>query len=132
MDLNARRAPLATAASPGSSRLDYVVSLTGRVAHAAYPAPLAIVLRYVPDRWTLDPASFARYLDALDDAGLATLEAVGVAILEDVNNEVVPRWIQVAAATGDEDEPAGRLGVLLEDRQPKWDNPALLSRLGTV
>jgi 7-cyano-7-deazaguanine reductase len=130
MDLKARRALLATLAGPGSRRLDYVVSLNGRVAHAAYAAPLAIVLRYVPDKWTLDPASFARYLAALAGADLASIEAVGVAILEDVNNEVVPRWIQVAATTGGGGgEAAEGLGVLVEDRQPKWDNPALLSRL---
>lgn len=130
MDLNARRALLAAVASPGSSRLDYVVSLTGQVAYAGDGAPLAIVLRYVPDKWTLDPAAFARYLAVLADANLPSIEAVGVALLEDVNNEMVPRWIQVVATTaGGEEEAAERHGILLEDRQPKWDNPALLSRL---
>ena len=128
MDMNARRALLATAASPGGSRLDYMVSLGGELAGAADGAPLAVTLRYVPDRLTLDPASFARYLAAVGDAGLGSVEAVGVAVLEDVNNEVVPRWIQVAVAAGG-NAGAGPVGVLLEDRQPKWDNPALLSRL---
>jgi len=37
----------------------------------------------------------------------------------------VPRWVQIVAArTGGTDHQ-----VIIEDRQPKWDNPALLARL---
>ena len=51
-------------------------------------------------------------------------------ILDDVNNEVVPRWVQVTVtAPGDRAAGVDGHGVMLEDRQPRWDNPALLSRL---
>lgn len=128
MDPTERRAHLAITARPGGGRLDYVISLDGEVETAAAGAPLAVTLRYVPDKWVVDPTSFARYLAALG-GGPETVEALAVAILEDVNNEAVPRWIQLAATTGGAGERAGRIGVLIEDRQPKWDNPALLSRL---
>ncbi|MCH8835488.1 MAG: hypothetical protein IH925_06035, partial [Proteobacteria bacterium] len=51
-------------------------------------------------------------------------------ILDDINNEVVARWVQVALSVPNGALPGvGNHGVMLEDRQPKWDNAALLSRL---
>jgi len=125
MDIADRRALLRTASRPGSQGLDYVVSLGGGVTHAD-AMPLSIVLRYVPDRSIVAPPSFAAYLKALGNARLDSVEAVGVAILEDIGNEVVPRWVQVLVAADSEDP---QYAVLLEDRQPKWDNRPLLSRL---
>jgi len=132
MDMRTRREPLATITSPGN-RVDFVVSLSGRVAHPLHPAPLAVAIRYVPDKWILSPAAFLGYLKNLETPELTSLEAVGVAVLDDINNEVVPRWVQVAvrcAADGSGGHETH--GVLLEDRQPRWDNPALLSRLGAI
>ncbi|WP_316977909.1 hypothetical protein [Shumkonia mesophila] len=126
MDIKDRRALLHAIPRPGSQALDYVVSLGGGVSHAVHPAPLSILLRYVPDKWIVPPPSFLAYLKALDDVPLASVEAIGVAILEDVSDEVVPRWLQVLVSA-ESDDP--QYTVLLEDRQPKWDNPALLSRL---
>ncbi|MDX9862841.1 MAG: hypothetical protein RBS99_18180 [Rhodospirillales bacterium] len=126
METNDRRARLGTSPRPGDHGLDYVVSLGGGISHPTYPVPLSILLRYVPDRWIVQPPSFEAYLAALADSPLASVEAVGVAILEDVSNEVVPRWLQVLVSA-ESDDP--QYTVLLEDRQPKWDNPALLSRL---
>ncbi len=126
MDTKDRRALLHAAPRPGSQALDYVISLGGGVSHAVHPAPLSVLLRYVPDKRIVEPPSFMAYLKALDEAPLASVEAVGVAILEDVSNEVVPRWLQVLVSA-ESDDP--QYTVLLEDRQPKWDNPALLSRL---
>lgn len=132
MDLTARRERLQTGPCPGN-RLDYVVSLSGRVANAAADGAARVAVRYVPDKWILDPASFRAYLANLETLELDSLEAVGVAILDDLNNEVVPRWVQVSvSAAGGDAEARESHGVLLEDRQPRWDNPALLSRLKTL
>ena len=50
-------------------------------------------------------------------------------MLDDVNNELIPRWAQVELTAGPGD--AGDChGVIIEDRQPGWDNPALLARHG--
>ncbi len=117
-----RRSLLSTASNP-TTALDYLNHLEGHTRGAnAY-----IVLRYVPDKLTLPPASFTRYLNALDTYSTKTLEQLAVAILEDVNNELVPRWAQIVA-TRDLGEDAGHR-ILIEDRQPKWDNPALLARM---
>ena len=51
-------------------------------------------------------------------------------ILDDINNEVVARWVQITVSSPDPTDSALEFhGIVLEDRQPKWDNPALLSRL---
>ncbi|MBF0307321.1 MAG: hypothetical protein HQL41_16915 [Alphaproteobacteria bacterium] len=107
-----RRALLVAAANP-APRLDYVVTLFGRVGE------VGARLRLVPDRLILDPASFGPYLAAL--AGADSLEALGAAVLEDVADRLVPRWVEVAVR--------GPLHqALFEDRQPKWDGKALLDR----
>lgn len=112
-----RRALLDTGANP-SPRWDYVVTLAGRV------GPIALRLRLVPGRLIVEPAAFGRYLAALD--GAPSLEALGAAVLEDVADRLVPRWIEVALRG-----PAQGLAVheaLFEDRQPKWEGKALLER----
>jgi 7-cyano-7-deazaguanine reductase len=111
-------------------RLDYVVSLDGHMAPADDGAPTRVGLRYVPDRLVLDPAALGRYLGALGATGRSSLEAVAAMILDDVSNEVVPRWVKVTVSAPDAGHPGiDHHGVMLEDRQPGWDNPALLSRL---
>lgn len=113
-----RRALLAGEANP-APRHDYVVELTGRVGGGC---PATVRLRYVPDRLILVAAGWGRYLAALDD--FPSLEQLAAIISEDLGNELVPRWSQIALAS----EDAGH-AVLLEDRQPTWDNPRLLARL---
>ena len=103
--------------------LDYLNFLSG----SGCDANAHITLRYVPDKLTLTPASFSDYLAALADFSTEPLERLAIAILEDINNELVPRWVQITAVRDNDIEPGHR--VLIEDRQPKWDNPALLARL---
>jgi hypothetical protein len=82
----------------------------------------------VPDRLILTPQSFARYIDTLQSLPWTHLEELAAAILSDLNNELVARWVQVALFRTD-----GALEtnhhILLEDRQPNWNNAQLLSRL---
>lgn len=101
-----RRALLSVRPNP-AERLDYRVTLT-----AALPAG-ALVLEYVPDRVVLDPEAVARYAARLEAGSGPGLEALGVAILDDVNNEAVPRWVRVTVR-------AGSQSVTLTDRQPGW------------
>ena len=49
MDVLARRTLIATGANP-DPRLDYVVELEGSVAARGNTAPIAISLRYIPDK----------------------------------------------------------------------------------
>lgn len=117
-----RRAPLRTAANPAGTA-DTLVIL------AAEPRPgLRVTLRYVPDRWIVTAASLDAYLKTLlaapgwEEAGA---EALAVTVLEDIANEAVPRWTEVQA---DAHTPLLH-GALATDRQPGWDNQALLARL---
>ncbi|MSO93171.1 MAG: hypothetical protein EXQ86_07200 [Rhodospirillales bacterium] len=124
-DPHARRSLLLTTPNP-DARLDYVITLGGRVAWAGREASLC--LRYVPDRSVIDAEAFGRYLDAFAGAPATPLESLAATVLADINDQLVPRWAEVAATA-----PGGtRLkehSVLIADRQPKWDNPALLARL---
>lgn len=129
MDLTNRRQLLTADRNPGA-RLDYVVALEGGIPGDAAVGPRTVGLRYVPDKLVLQPAAFGRYLDALAAQTWGSLEDLAVTILDDVNNEVVPRWVQATVSLPDTRHAGVEShGVILEDRQPKWDNPALLSRL---
>ena len=46
---------------------------------------------------TLQSEAFARYLAAFEQGSEKTLEQLAIAVLEDINNEVVPRWVQIVA-----------------------------------
>ncbi|MCF8479717.1 MAG: hypothetical protein K9H25_04740 [Rhodospirillum sp.] len=95
------------------TRLDGAIPLAQR--HITAPK---ISLRYVPDRRVLDPESVAVYLSHLAREIWAGPEELALAILDDINNEAVPRWIQVrvtAHAPGGLDHR-----VVVEDHQPQW------------
>ncbi|HYH21751.1 MAG TPA: hypothetical protein VD995_24365 [Azospirillum sp.] len=113
-----RRERLTTVANPGA-RHDYLIVLAGE------PRPgIRLEIRYVPDRWVAEPTGFAAYLGALADLP-GGLEALALAVLDDVNNELVPRWAEVRAEGAD---PVSHR-VVVEDRQPGWDNPHVFARL---
>ncbi|MDQ2103512.1 hypothetical protein [Azospirillum isscasi] len=115
-----RRALLTTQPNP-DARHDYLVELSGE------PAPgTRLTLRYVPDRLVAVPDAFAAYLASVAADG--TLEGMALAVLDDVNNELVPRWAEVTAERA---APVPHR-VLVEDRQPNWDNPHLFSRMRRI
>lgn len=116
-----RRVHLTTAPNPDSGH-DYLVRLGGAVGKAT------LTVRYVPDRVVLAPQTFADYLRSLSHAPLTGLEALALAVVEDFNNELVPRWLQVTALglTPIEHE------VIIEDRQPGWHNPQFIARIGVL
>ena len=102
--------------------LDFVVILDGGV-HAGN----RIEMRYVPDKLILAHPSFGSYLANLADRGEAPPEAIALTVLDDINNEVVPRWIQVTVASTDAQPPTQR--TIVEDRQPNWANHGILENL---
>ena len=129
MDIHKRRALLICDRNP-DIKLDYVISITGHMANPGEVDSSAIPLRYVPDKTILKPASFGRYLDALGTMEWKTLEEGAAAILNDVNNELVTRWLQLSiSAPTQVHHGIDRHEVMLEDRQPNWENVGLLSRL---
>lgn len=123
MDTLVRREHLDTAENP-NMRLDYVISLSGQIANLC-----RVDIRYVPDRAILTPVSLTIYLERLQSVQWPRLEDVAVAMISDLNNELVPRWVQLKVS-GESDGLEHH--ITLEDRQPKWDNPALLARIGAL
>ncbi|MCW9034371.1 MAG: hypothetical protein OQJ97_09135 [Rhodospirillales bacterium] len=130
MDVISRRELLLTNQNP-ETRLDYVVTLGGELIHGEdHDYPSQVRLRYIPDHYTLTPDSFSIYLDRLSDTNWPSLETVATALIDDLNNELVPRWVQVRIEiTPHSETPAHFHSVTLEDKQPKWNNPELLARL---
>ncbi len=126
--VESRRGDLATTANP-DQRHDYVISLSGVLSG---PAPLVTAtLRYVPDRLVLKPGAFSAYLAVLSAQRRVTLEALATTMLDDVNNEIIPRWAHVSIGTVG-DAGGERHAVDAEDRRPDWDNPSLLARLAPI
>lgn len=122
-----RRSLLATRPNPRQG-LDYVVRLAARQGAAA----ARIEIWYVPDRLVLDPAALPAYTARLDGLAPAPLEELAVTVLEDVSDELVPRWARVVVTREDPSGGAGAHAVILEDRQPHWGNDGLLASLRVV
>lgn len=127
MTAQQRRSLLETHGDPGGSA-DYLVRLHGEFSNG--DGSIRVRLTYVPDRSLLKADTLELYLSALASVEWPSLEALAVAALDDVRNELVPRWVQVVLVAGG----TGRHHhtVVVEDQQPGWSNPALLSRLAPL
>lgn len=126
-----RRLLLSTAPNP-DPKSDYVVTVEASFL-VRLQTEIGVILRFVPDREILAPDSLDTYLARLSETDVPGLEAIATTILSDINDRLVPKWIQVeATAVGDHAVGIHRHAVLAEDRQPRWDNPALLSRLKII
>jgi hypothetical protein len=112
-----RRAPLISIANAGS-RLDYLVTLSAEIGAAR------VRLRYVPDRLVLAPGALTTYAAGFGDIRMSP-ERLAMTVIDDVSNEVVPRWIEVTIETSGAEHHM----VVVADGQPNWSNPALLARL---
>lgn len=119
------RETLRTRPNP-NREIDYVVILEGTVQPRGVTAPLSLTLCYVPDRLIIETGEWKKYLAELSADGMSTLEELAARILSDANNEVVPRWLSVVVC---DDTPGPSHKVVIEDRQPTWDNPDLLRRI---
>ncbi len=126
-DILARRARLTTSANP-NRRHDYVVTLSAGLRLPALAPAVSATLRYVPDKLVLQSTALAAYFAAIEEARWQTLEAVATAVLGDLNNELIPRWVHVhlAASGADGDE---RHDIDIEDHQPNWINQGLMAHL---
>lgn len=120
-----RRALLDTRPNP-EQRLDYVVALSGAVAAGPGHGAAVLSVRYVPDRVILRADGWRGYLQMLSGEIFESLEEAAVAVLSDVSNELVPRWVEVRACL-DAETSGGRPlhEVVIEERQPSWSNPLL-------
>ena len=89
---------------------------------------LAIRIRYVPDRLIADLQKIKSYYNSLAAHSLDGIEEMANAIVDDFSNELIPRWVGVdVTMTRESDSASGSVHV--EDKQPLWENSALLQRL---
>ena len=72
-------------------------------------------------------AAFHEYLADIQITETEALEPVALQMLDDINNEVVPRWVEVKIWARSESNKS--TNVIVIDQQPKWTNPSLLARL---
>ncbi|MGB0683072.1 MAG: hypothetical protein ACPGOV_10210 [Magnetovibrionaceae bacterium] len=98
----------------------------------------SVDLWYVPDKLILDIYSVKYWLKSFDTMlsslrpPQSNLEEIAVLIRDDLNNELVPRWLQIILTEAQADESGPAYQVILEDRQPRWDNRHLLGRIRRV
>ncbi len=131
MDLSERRALLETCDNPDKN-IDYLVTLSGHLPGGGDKRHL-IEVRYVPDRLILDVRAFGGYLEALSSIEWQTAEDLAVTVLTDINNQIICRWVQVDVNVPElQHHAVDTHGVVLQDRQPNWDNAALLNRLERI
>lgn len=131
MDLMERRALLAVSDNP-DKKIDYLVTLSGHLPGGG-GASQVVEIRYVPDRFIMESESLGRYLEALSNMKWDAPEDLAVTVLTDINNEVVARWAQVSVSVPEMQHLAvDTHAVVIEDRQPGWDNPGLLGRLERI
>lgn len=96
------------------------------VTHRAVMGETTVRLRYVPDRDILCPDSLATYLDTIWESSDISLEETAQTILEDINDQVIPSWLEVRLSKQTEHTEHD---VQIEDRQPHWKDRGLLDRL---
>ncbi len=115
-----RRESLFVEANPAPQR-DYVITLRGTL---DFGDRGELVLRYVPDKYVLPRAAFSEYCSIMARQDWPMPESRANEVLDDMNNELVPRWVSVRLIALDGHE------IVLEDRQPDWSNDSLLSAAG--
>ncbi len=128
MQTSDRRSILATSPNPDIT-LDYIISLSGTIQTHIAPIPhsnVSISLKYVPDREIAMPEPWRAYLDILASHTWATLEELAVTVLADINDQLIPRWAELSIISLTE---ASKHSILLNENQPDWNNPSLLSAI---
>lgn len=128
MDLHERRELLKCNPNPDPGR-DYIASFTGVIPNETEGILLSTKIRFVPDRLILEPTSLNLYLAEIGNQDWSSLEELVHVVLNDIQNEVVPRWVQITAEQrSPEVQYLSHQLVIVEDRQPGWKNETLVLR----
>ncbi|MPY74118.1 MAG: hypothetical protein GEU87_07640 [Alphaproteobacteria bacterium] len=101
--------------------IDYAVAFDGRTGGGGL-----VQLTFVPDKLLLEAGAFDAYLAGFDADAASAVEPLALDILDDINNEIVPRWVRVVVSMPRDGSAARMHKVVAEDRQPNWDNPRIL------
>ncbi len=111
---------------------DYLIDLKIKLTPDYGSNPLSLLLRYVPDRDLLRNNAMREYWRFVEATEWAAESELALAILEDLNNELIPRWLQVQIRDDNLSDYVQGVMITVEDRQPGWHNQYLLSRIGQV
>ena len=124
-EIDRRRASLETGRNP-KTRLDYTIGLERNLSIIGMAGPVRLIVRYIPDAFILNGESFDDYCALLLARKWASLEDLAGTIIDDFNNELIPRWIEITLKTS---LPGNKTGyqVIMEDRQPAWSRQTPLS-----
>ncbi len=121
MDIHDRRQLLATEPSP-ESEYEILVRLEQAVSIEGDQEVSQVRIMYIPDHLVLRRESLRTYLDIVSNLDQGSLESLAVKLLDDFNNEIVPRWVQI-------DIIYNGTQITATDRQPSWENSNLLSSI---
>lgn len=122
-----RQSSIRVAANPSTGRDS--LSVLKRDFEMPALGPVRVAMYYVPHRLILNARDFDAYLDTLAQVAVESTEQLAHVMLDDFNNELVPRWLQIRVRQGGAGGTGATHDVLVEDQQPKWNNPALLARI---
>ena len=133
LDTVSRQQLLTTLSNPDES-IDYLIKLENQIEKSLWINPrtnelnlVTIDITYVPDRWILHDSSLSNYLRVLYKEPAETIEHAGLLILNDFNNQLVPRWISlkvIAFLTIDGVKQTKK--ICFQDQQPNWNNSSLI------
>ena len=123
-----RRETIVTQPNP-VRRLDSIASFDATVRQPGHPDGIGLTLRYVPDGLIVGAGGWTAYLQEIAEFDWPSLSELAGAILSDASNQLVPRWVSVELRAPAHAAVGGEMRVAIEDRQPNWQNPELLSRV---
>ena len=121
--------------------IDYLVSISGAIetqnfteemtrlsGTADYLSSIEVAVHYVPDRLILDDGSINEYFNYYQENMPKQIEELGINLLGDFNNELVPRWIKLFLTVQNTNkEQIKELSFF--DSQPNFENYNLLSSI---
>ena len=121
--------------------IDYLVSISGTIetqnfteemtrlsGTADYLSSIEVAVHYVPDRLILDDGSINEYFNYYQENMPKQIEELGINLLGDFNNELVPRWIKLFLTVQNTNkEQIKELSFF--DSQPNFENYNLLSSI---
>lgn len=131
-ELNERRRRISTMENPDPTH-DYLCELRRHmIITRPHEHRVGMVIRYVPDVQVLSTFDMEGYFDHVADLEWHSLEALALGLLEDMNNELIPRWVQVSVAFRARRDDTISSEVTIEDHQPDWQNSYLMSRINML
>ncbi|HPF46009.1 MAG: hypothetical protein KDF58_09795 [Alphaproteobacteria bacterium] len=77
--------------------------------------PTYLKVRYVPDKLIADHVSIKNYIANSLTQTWSSPEKMILTIIEDINNELVPKWVQVFYSKNG-------VSITIEERQPGLEN----------